>query len=124
MQKEFFDSVNTAGKQAFDAAQEVTALNASTFQTVLEKQLEIAGQIAAFNARQADIITGYKDAPSAVKAQSALAQEITEQAAANTRETVEILNKTRTAYDKLFQKSFKAANATVKKAQDSINAAA
>ncbi len=124
MQKEFVDNVTKANKKAFDTAKEVTDLNTKTFETVLGKQMELANQLVDFNAKQAKIIAEYKDAPSALQAQSALFQEITEQAAGNAREAVELLNKTRTAYDKLFQKGLKDANAAVKKAQASQNAAA
>lgn len=124
MQKEFVDNVTKANKKAFDTAKEVTDLNTKTFETVLGKQMELANQLVDFNAKQAKIIAEYKDAPSALQAQSALFQEITEQAAGNAREAVELLNKTRTAYDKLFQKGLKDANAAVKKAQASHNAAA
>lgn len=120
MQNEFIDTVNKAGKQAFDAAQEVSALNASTFETVLEKQLQFANQMMALNAKQAKIIAEYKDAPSAFEAQSTLVQEIGEQVAGNTRDIAELLNKTRTAYDKLFQKSLKDSAEAMKKAQSGI----
>lgn len=122
MQKDFVDNVTKANKKAFDTAKEVTDLNTSTFETVLNKQLELANQLAEINAKQAKIIAEFKDAPSAFEAQSALFQEITEQAAGNTREAVELLNKTRAAYDKLFQKSVKEANDAVKKAQSSAAA--
>lgn len=122
MQKDFVDNVTKANKKAFDTAKEVTDLNTSTFETVLNKQLELANQLAEINARQAKIVAEFKDAPSAFEAQSALFQEITEQAAGNTREAVELLNKTRAAYDKLFQKSVKEANDVVKKAQSSAAA--
>ncbi len=122
MQKDFVDNVTKANKKAFDTAKEVTDLNTSTFETVLNKQLELANQLAEINAKQAKIVAEFKDAPSAFEAQSALFQEITEQAAGNTREAVELLNKTRAAYDKLFQKSVKEANDAVKKAQTSTAA--
>lgn len=122
MQKDFVDNVTKANKKAFDTAKEVTDLNTSTFETVLNKQLELANQLAEINAKQAKIIAEFKDAPSAFEAQSTLFQEITEQAAGNTREAVELLNKTRAAYDKLFQKSVKEANDAVKKAQSSASA--
>lgn len=122
MQKDFVDNVTKANKKAFDTAKEVTDLNTSTFETVLNKQLELANQLAEINAKQAKIVAEFKDAPSAFEAQSALFQEITEQAAGNTREAVELLNKTRAAYDKLFQKSVKEANDAVKKAQSSAAA--
>jgi len=124
MQKEFFDNVNKAGKQALNTAKEVNALNTSTFETVLDKQLEIANRFVALNAKQTQIVSEYKDVPSAFQAQSTLFKEFTEQAAANARETVELMNKTREAYDKLFQKSLKNAGETVKKAQASSNKAA
>lgn len=124
MQKEFIDNANKAGKQAFDAAKEVSALNASAFETVLAKQLEIANQLMAVNTKQAKIFSDYKDAPSAFEAQSALIREITEQAAGNTRDMMEIMNKTRDAYDKFFQKSLKETTDTVKKTQASLNRAA
>lgn len=117
MQKEFVDNVTKANKKAFDAAREVTDLNTSTFETVLKKQLELANQLAEINAKQAKIIAEFKDAPSAFQAQSALFEEITEQAAGNARDTVELLNNTRTAYDKLFQKGIKDATDAVKQAQ-------
>jgi phasin family protein len=120
MQNEFIDTVNKAGKQAFDAAQEVSALNASTFETVLEKQLQFANQMMALNAKQAKIIAEYKDAPSAFEAQSTLVQEIGEQVAGNARDIAEPLNKTRTAYDKLFQKGLKDSAEVMKKAQSGI----
>lgn len=122
MQKDFVDNVTKANKKAFDTAKEVTDLNTSTFETVLNKQLELANQLAEINAKQAKIVAEFKDAPSAFEAQSALFQEITEQAAGNTREAVELLNKTRAAYDKLFQKSVKETNDAVKKAQSSAAA--
>lgn len=122
MQKEFVDNVTKANKKAFDSAKEVTDLNTSTFETLLNKQLELANQLAEINAKQVKIIAGYKDAPSALEAQSGLMQEITEQAAGNTREAVELLNKTRAAYDKLFQKGLKDANDAVKQAQSSATA--
>ena len=124
MQKEFLDTVNNAGKQAYAAAKEVSAVNTSTFETVLEKQLEIANQIVELGAKQARIISEFKDVPSAFKAQSALIQESTEQAASNARDAVEILNKVRSAYDKLFQKGLKEATDTAKKAQANLGTAA
>lgn len=124
MQKEFVDNVTKANKKAFDTAKKMTDLNTSTFETMLNKQMELANQFVDFNTRQAKIFAEYKDAPSALQAQSALFQEITEQTAGNARETVELLNETRTAYDKLFQKGLKDANDAVKKAQSSYNAAA
>lgn len=117
MNQDFVETVNQAGKQAFEAAKEVSALNASTLETVLEKQLEIANQMVALNAKQARIVAEFKDVPSAFKAQSDLVREITEQAAGNARDLVEMLNKTRSAYDKLFQKGFKSTTEAVKKAQ-------
>lgn len=119
MQKDFVDNVSQANKKAFDAAKEVTDLNVSTFESVLNKQLEIANQLAAINAEQARIFAEFKDGPSAFQAQSTLVQEITEQAAGNARDTVELLNKTRTAYDKLFQKGLKNATDAVKNTQSS-----
>lgn len=124
MQKDFVDNVTKANKKAFDTAREMTDLNTSTFETVLSKQMELANQFVEFNARQAKIFAEYKDAPSALQAQSALFQEITEQASSNAREAVELLNKTRTAYDKLLQKGLNDASDAVKKAQASYNAAA
>jgi len=124
MQKEFTDSVNTANKKAFEAAKEVTDLNTSTFETLLNKQLEIANQLADINTKQARIFAESKDVPSAFQAQSALVQEITEQAASNARDAVALLNKTRTAYDKLFQKGIKDASEAASKAQSSYNATA
>lgn len=124
MQKEFVDSVNEANKKALDTAREVTDLNTSTFEAVLNKQLEMANQLAGINARQAKIMAEYTDAPSAFQAQSVLIQEVTEQVAGNARDAVELLNKTRTAYDELFQKGLKDAADAVKKAQSSYNAAA
>lgn len=124
MQKEFVDNVTKANKKAFDTAKEMTELNTKTFETVLGKQMELANQLVDFNTKQAKIIAEYKDAPSALQAQSTLFQEITERAAVNAREAVELLNETRTAYDKLFQKGLKDANAAVKKAQSSHKAAA
>lgn len=124
MQNEFVDNVTKANKKAFDAAREVTDLNTSTFQSLLSKQLELVNQFAEINAKQARILAEYKDAPSAFQAQSALFQEVTEQAAGNTRDAVELLNKTRTAYDKLFQKGLKDAGEAVKKAQASTGKAA
>jgi phasin family protein len=124
MQKEFIDNVNKAGKQAYDAAKEVTALNASTFETLLEKQLEITNQFVALSSKQAQILSEVKDAPSAFQAQTALFKEISEQAAGNARDAVEILNKTRAAYDKLFQKGLKEATSAAEKAQASFNQAA
>lgn len=124
MQKEFIDTVNKAGKQAYEVAKEVTAINTSVFETVLEKQLEIANQIADLGSKQARIISEFKDVPSAFKAQSALIQETTDQAAGNAREAVEILNKVRASYDKLFQKGLKEANEVAKKAQANLSVAA
>lgn len=124
MQKEFVDNVTQANRKAFDTAKEMTDLNTRTFETVLGKQMELANQLVDFNTKQAKIIAEYKDAPSALQAQSALFQEITERAAGNAREAVELLNETRTAYDKLFQKGLKDANAAVKKAQSSHKTAA
>jgi len=117
MQKEFIDNVNKANKQAFDAAKEVSALNTSTFEVLLDKQMEIADQFVALSDKQARIISEFKDAPSAFKAQSELVKEISEQFAGNARDAVEIVNKTRTAYDKLFQKGLKDATAAAKKVQ-------
>ena len=124
MQKDFVDNMSKANKKAFDTAKELTELNASTFGILLDKQLEIANQLAEVNAKQARIFAEYKDAPSAFQAQSVLVREITEQAAGNARDVVELLNKSRDAYDKLFQKGLKDAADAVKKVQASYNAAA
>lgn len=124
MNQDIIETMNKAGKQAFDAAKEVSALNASTFETVLEKQIEIANQIVALNTKQAKIVAEFKDAPSAFQAQAALIQEITEQAADNARDLVEIINKTRVAYDKFFQKGLKETTEAVKKARAGVNLAA
>lgn len=117
MQKEFIDNVNKAGKQAFDAAKEVSALNSSTFEALLEKQVEIANQFVALSNKQAKIFSEFKDAPSAFQAQSELAKEVSEQIAGNARDAMEILDKSRTAYDKLFQKGLKDATEAAKKAK-------
>lgn len=117
MQNEFIDNVNKAGKQAYDAAQEVSALNSSAFETLLAKQIEIANQFVAVSNKQAKIFSEFKDAPSAFQAQSDLVKEVSEQAANNARDTVEIMNKTRAAYDKLFQKGLKEATDVAKKAK-------
>lgn len=119
MQKEFIDNVNQASKQASEAAKEITALNTSTFESILDKQLELANQFVALGTKQSQIAAEIKDVPSAFQAQSALFQELTEQAASNARETVELVNKTRDAYDKLFQKGLKDAGKAAKKAQAS-----
>jgi len=124
MQKEFLDTVNNAGKQAYEAAKEVTAVNASTFETVLEKQLEIANQIVELGSKQARIISEFKDVPSAFKAQTALIQESADQAVSNARDAMEIVNKVRGAYDKLFQKGLKDATDAAKKAQANLSVAA
>ena len=123
MQDRFVDNLNAANQKAFDTAREVADLNASTFETVLNKQLEITKQLAAINAKQAKIIVEYKDAPTALEAQSALIQEITEQAAGNARDAVELLTTTRSAYDKLLQKSLEDATDAVSKAQSGYNTA-
>lgn len=124
MQNEFIDSVNQAGEKALNAVNEVAALNASIFKTVLDKQLEIANQFADINAKQARIIAEFKDAPGAFEAQTALIKEITEQSAGNARDAVELLEKTRAAYDRLFEKGLKDATDAVKEAQHRYNAAA
>lgn len=124
MQNEFIDNVNKAGKQAFDAAKEITALNSSTFETLLDKQVEIANQFVALSNKQAKIFSEFKDAPSAFQAQSELAKEVSEQIAGNARDAMEIVNKTRAAYDKLFQKGMKEATNAAQKAQAGLTKAA
>jgi phasin family protein len=124
MQKQYVDNVTKANKKAFDAAREVVDLNSSTLETMLSKQLELANQLAEINARQAKILAEFKDAPTAFQAQSALVQEIAEQAAGNTRDAFELLNKSRAAYDKLFQKGLKSAADSIKEAQAGFNATA
>lgn len=124
MQKDFANDMSKASKKAMDTAREATDLNNSTLQTVLSKQLELVNQFASINARQMQILTEYKDVPSALQAQTALVQEITEQAAGNAREAVELVNKTRTAYEKLVQKGVKETTDAVNKAQASFSATA
>lgn len=123
MQKEFVDNVNQASKQAFEAAKEITALNTSTFESIMDKQLEMANQFMALGTKQSQIAAEIKDVPSAFQAQSALFQELTEQGASNAREAVALANKTRDAYDKLFQKGLNDAGKAVKKAQADFTAA-
>lgn len=124
MQNDFIERVNKANKQAFDTAKQIAELNASTFESVLTKQLTLANELATINARQAKIIAEYQDAPSAIEAQSALIQEIAEQAAGAARDTVELMSKTRAEYDELFQKSLKEAGDAVAEAQAAYGAAA
>lgn len=124
MQNDFIDRMSKANKQAFDTAKQVAELNASTFESVLTKQMTLANELAAINTKQAKIIAEYQDAPSAIEAQSALIQEIAEQAAGAARDTVELMNKMRTEYDELFQKSLKEAGDAVAEAQAAYGAAA
>ena len=109
MQNEIFEAANKAGEAAYTAVKEITALNVATVETLVEKQFELVNQAVDLGVKQVKLATESKDARVAMRAQVALVEDAAEQALDNVRDLVAIANKTRVAYDKLFDKNIKEA---------------
>ena len=124
MNKQILEVTNEASKALYESTKEAVALNSATLESVVEKQIEVLGQVVDYGMKQMKLWTEAKDFGAAVTAQGKLVEEANAKALDNIRDFVEIGNKTRVAMDKLYNKNVKTATANVKAVTEKVAKAA
>ena len=114
MQKQTLDTVQNAVETAYKTTKQVVDINATAWENLIEKQLEVMNQMVDFGTKQFKLLGEVKDVKTTLAAQTGLVENAAEQAMANVRDVVKIANEARTAYDKLVNKGVQDAVAAVK----------
>ena len=114
MQKQTLDTVQNAVETAYNTTKQVVDINATAWENLIEKQLEVMNQMVDFGTKQFKLLGEAKDVKTTLAAQTGLVENAAEQAMANVRDVVKIANEARTAYDKLVNKGVQDAVAAVK----------
>ncbi|MDZ7751748.1 MAG: phasin family protein [Gammaproteobacteria bacterium] len=116
MNKQYFDTMNDAGRQAYDFGRQLADINMRAFDRLTAAQTKAwseAVEKGFAQARRLAEAKGYKDV---VDVQMDMAQDASQSAVAQSRESVEVLTGTRDELVKAYEKGFAQAAGEVKKA--------
>lgn len=116
MNKQYFDTLNDASRQAFDFGRQLTDINMRAFDRLTSAQTKAWSEAVDKGFAQARRLAeakGYKDV---LDVQMEMAHDATQTAVAQGRESVEVLTGTRDELVKAYEKGFAQVAEEVKKA--------
>lgn len=116
MNKEYFDSMNEMGRQAFEFGRQLADINLRAMDRLTTAQVQLWSESVEKSLAQSQKLAeakGYKDV---LEVQAETARELTQAAVAHGRESVELLTGTRDELMKAYQTGFEQAAKEVQKA--------
>jgi phasin family protein len=119
MQKpqEALEMINKLGTTGFDNLRELGELQMSTWNKLMDTQVEIFNSLMSRAEEQVKVATGAKDVESAVKAQVEINREVAEEMMKKTRDSVDMVQETGEAYRVWAEKAVKEVTEQVQAAE-------
>jgi phasin family protein len=124
-QTEMFDAMSSFSRMAFDAGRQMMELNARTIARMTEKQVSLMGQCLNHSIEHMDMIRDAKDLPSFLARQTELmkacGEQALDQAMDTTRETMDMLAKTRDEMSALMESGMNVAKTGARNAESAMD---
>ncbi|MDJ0882073.1 MAG: phasin family protein [Gammaproteobacteria bacterium] len=105
--KEALEMINKLGTSGFDSLRELGELQMSTWNKLMNTQIEMFNSMMSRAEAQIKLASDAKDMESAVKAQVEINREVAEEMMKKTRESVEMAQETGEAYREWAEKAVK-----------------
>lgn len=116
MNKDYVESVNTAGRQAYDFGRQLAEINLRAFDNLTAAQVKLWGDSVEKGFSQARRLADAKGPRDVLDVQMDMARELSQAAVEHGRQSVELLTGTRDELVKVYQKGFEQAAAEAQKA--------